>query len=134
MTEHDHVSAGSGQQSPPDGSSSRRGFRWGLYLPLILLALVVVGWSAFWFVARSLVGQGIDQAMAEARARDDVWTCAERSISGYPFRIEVRCQDVTLARNSTIGVVTLSSGPLVATSVLRKATFDRPSGIEEPIR
>jgi len=114
MTEHDHVSAGSGQQNLPHGSSSRRGFRWGLYLPLILLALVVVGWSAFWFVARSLVGHGIDQAMAEARARDDVWTCAERSISGYPFRIEVRCQDVTLARNSTIGVVRLSSGPLVA--------------------
>ena len=114
MTEHDHVSAGSAQPAQPAGPSSRRGFRWGLYLPLILLALAVAGWSGFWFVARSLVGNGIDQAMADARARGDVWTCTERSISGYPFRIEVRCKDVTLTRNSGVGVVTLSSGPLVA--------------------
>ncbi len=114
MTKHDHASAGSARPDKPAGLSPRRGFRWGLYLPLILLALVVAGWSAFWFAARSLVGNGIDQAMADARARGDIWTCSERSISGYPFRIEVRCRDVTLARNSTVGVVTLSSGPLVA--------------------
>ncbi|MFY8038608.1 MAG: DUF2125 domain-containing protein [Bosea sp. (in: a-proteobacteria)] len=117
MTKHDHASAGSARTDKPDkpaGLSPRRGFRWGLYLPLILLALVVAGWSAFWFAARSLVGNGIDQAMADARARGDIWTCSERSISGYPFRIEVRCRDVTLARNSTVGVVTLSSGPIVA--------------------
>ncbi len=114
MTKHDHASAGSARTDKPEGLSPRRGFRWGLYLPLILLALVVAGWSAFWFAARSLVGNGIDQAMADARARGDIWTCSERSISGYPFRIEVRCRDVTLARNSTVGVVTLSSGPIVA--------------------
>jgi hypothetical protein len=114
MTEHDQLSGGAGHQGKSEGSSRRRGFRWGLYLPLILLALVVVAWSGFWLVARSLVSNGIDNAMDEARARGDVWTCTDRSISGYPFRIEVRCKDVTLTRNSTAGVVRLSSGPLVA--------------------
>ena len=112
---NDHIPR-SGQ---PDTSvaprvGKRRNGRWGLYVPLGLLALVIAGWSAFWFVAKGVVGNGIDKAIAEAGQRGDVWTCANRSISGYPFRLEVRCSDVTLARTSAAGVVSLSTGPLVA--------------------
>lgn len=96
--------------SPP--APARRS-RLGLYLPLILLALVVAGWSGFWLVARSMVTDGIDRALAEARARGDVWNCHERTVGGYPFRLEIRCSDVTLARSASAGVVQLSAGPLL---------------------
>jgi hypothetical protein len=89
------------------------GMRWGLYLPIIVLGLIVGGWSTFWYVARGLVGSGIDKAIADASARGDIWTCLNRSISGYPFRLEIRCSDVTLARNVTAGVTKLSTGPTV---------------------
>lgn len=89
------------------------GFRWGLYLPIIVLGLIVAGWSIFWFVARSLINSGIDKSITEAASRGDTWTCKERSISGFPFRLEVRCKDVTLARSANAGVTALSTGPVV---------------------
>jgi hypothetical protein len=89
------------------------GIRWGLYLPIVVLVLIVAGWSAFWFVARGLVSSGIDRSIGEAAARGDIWTCHERSIGGYPFRLEIRCRDVTLARTVTAGVTRLSTGPVV---------------------
>ncbi len=106
----------SGQPDPPvaEKGGKRRNSRWGLYLPLGMLVLVVAGWSVFWSVAKGMVGKGIDKAIAEAAQRGDAWNCANRSISGYPFRLEVRCSDVTLARTSTAGIVSLSTGPLVA--------------------
>ncbi len=90
-----------------------RASRWGLYLPFVLLVLVIGGWSAFWYVARGLVGSGLDSAIADARQRGDSWTCVNRRISGYPFRLEVRCDDVTLTRSQTVGVVNLSTGPVL---------------------
>ena len=95
-------------------AGKRRSSRWGLYLPLGLLALVVAGWSAFWFLAKGMVGSGVDKVITEAAQRGDVWICANRSISGYPFRLVVRCSDVTLTRTSTAGIVSLSTGPLIA--------------------
>lgn len=93
--------------------SKSRGIRWGLYVPIMLLALIVAGWSAFWFVARGLVSSGMEKSLAEAAARGDTWTCLDRSISGYPFRLEIRCKDVTLVRSATAGVTRLSTGPVV---------------------
>ncbi len=81
---------------------------------MALVALVVAGWSAFWFAARGVVNDRIDAAIAEAAQRGDAWNCSGRKISGYPFRLVVRCQDVTLARTSAAGIVNLSTGPIVA--------------------
>lgn len=107
MTQSGHEQAT--VQKPQKGRTSR----WGLYLPFVLLVVVIGGWSAFWYVARGLVSNGLDTAMAEARQRGDSWTCVNRRISGYPFRLEVRCDDVTLVRSQSVGVVNLATGPVV---------------------
>ena len=76
------------QQSPALPS---RPSRLGLYLPFLLLVAVVLVWSGFWFYAASKTGEVMDQAFErEARAGRD-WTCPGRSVSGFPFRIEVNC-------------------------------------------
>jgi hypothetical protein len=90
-----------------------RASRWGLYLPLVVLAVIVAAWSGFWLLARNLVADGLDRAVAEAATRGDAWTCVNRTISGYPFRIEVRCADVTLTRQASAGVTQLSAGPIL---------------------
>ena len=69
--------------------------RLGLYLPFTLLAIVCILWSGFWFYAASKTGEVIDAAFArEAKAGRD-WTCPNRSVSGFPFRIEVTCEAPT---------------------------------------
>ncbi|GJE13070.1 MULTISPECIES: DUF2125 domain-containing protein [Methylobacterium] len=83
------------QASP--GSGARRS-RLGLFLPYVLLAIVVVGWSAAWFWIRARTADEIDGWIAREAAAGRTWTCADRSLGGYPFRIELRCSAVTLER------------------------------------
>lgn len=92
---------------------SVRASRWGLYLPFLLFGLICAGWSAYWLVARSVVLSGIARELETARARGDNWTCAGMRASGYPFRIEIRCDSIELARTATTGVTQFRTGPLV---------------------
>ncbi|TDR93612.1 DUF2125 domain-containing protein [Enterovirga rhinocerotis] len=93
---------------PADASTpSRR--RWGLYLPVVLLGLLVVAWSGGWFFVRERVKSGLDEWIGKEATAGRRWTCADRSITGYPFRIEIRCADFTVERPD----VRASIGPLL---------------------
>ena len=89
----------------PDGAAQRsservvRRARLGLFLPYILLALVAVAWSAGWFWIRGRAAQEIDGWMAREATAGRTWSCADRSLTGFPFRIELRCSAVTLERS-----------------------------------
>ena len=65
--------------------------RWTLYLPFVALAVVAVGWSAVWKVAAGITETGLDDWFAQEHAQGRDWTCPNRSVGGYPFRLEVRC-------------------------------------------
>ncbi|WP_342109493.1 DUF2125 domain-containing protein [Methylobacterium sp. SI9] len=84
-------------QTSPRGD--RRRSRLGLFLPYILLAIVVVAWSIGWFWIRGRAASEIDGWMAREAAAGRTWTCADRTLTGYPFRIELRCSAVTLERS-----------------------------------
>ncbi|CAA2154773.1 hypothetical protein MBRA_00449 [Methylobacterium brachiatum] len=80
-------------------AQTARRFRLGLFLPYILLALIAVAWSAGWFWLRGRAATEIDGWIAREAAAGRSWTCADRSLTGYPFRIELRCSAVTLERS-----------------------------------
>ena len=82
---------------PPAG---RRRGRAGLFLPYILLAIVVVAWSGGWFWIRGRAEREMDAWMAREAAAGRTWTCQDRSVTGYPFRIELRCASLTKLRRS----------------------------------
>jgi hypothetical protein len=77
----------------------KRRRRLGLFLPYVLLAILVCAWSVGWFWLRGRAEQEMDAWMAREAAAGRTWTCADRSVTGYPFRIELRCSAVTLARS-----------------------------------
>lgn len=88
---------------------ARRRSRTGLFLPYILLLVLVLAWTAAWFFIRSRAEQEMDGWMAAEARAGRAWTCADRSITGYPFRIELRCAALTFARSDsrfTLGPVT----------------------------
>ena len=72
--------------------------RRGLFMPYILLLALVVLWSAGWFYVRGRAASEMDGWIAREASAGRTWTCADRSIGGYPFRIELRCGSVGLAR------------------------------------
>lgn len=97
-----------------DTTSVRRQGRFWLYAPFVLLALLAAGWSGIWGFARSKVDQELDAGIArEARAGRN-WTCRDRSVGGYPFRIEVRCASLALTSSRWGDEVKVDAGPAVA--------------------
>lgn len=71
--------------------------RIGLYLPFVLLLLLAVGWTGLWLYGRHRVGLELDNFFARQASIGRVWACPDRSIGGYPFRIDVSCANPTFA-------------------------------------
>jgi hypothetical protein len=87
-----------GAAARPAGVRARRS-RLGLFLPYILLAILALVWSVGWFWIRGRAASEIDGWMAREAAAGRTWTCLDRALSGFPFRIELRCGSVTLERS-----------------------------------
>jgi hypothetical protein len=84
-----------------------------LYAPFAVLAVLAMGWSAFWFYAVARSEETLDKIIAREAALGRRWTCQDRAISGFPFRFEARCASVALAAQRSGGELAISSGPLV---------------------
>jgi len=94
--------------------------RVGLFAPFVLLGLVALAWSVAWFVIRQRTTEGLDAWLAAEAAAGRRWTCADRSVGGYPFRIEVSCGALSVRQ----GEATASFGRL-----LTVAQVYRPSHV-----
>ncbi len=76
-----------------------------LYIPFVLLALVAVAWSALWFYGRSRINAEIDNLFAREATVGREWSCPDRSITGFPFRIEGRCSNPSYRQRGDGGEV-----------------------------
>ncbi len=90
-----------------DAAPSPRSSRRWLYLPFVLLAILAAAWSGAWAYAAQRVEAEITRGIERESGRGRTWSCPERSVAGYPFRIEVSCRNPAFARsdgtNGTIG-------------------------------
>ena len=80
-----------------EGVVLRRGRRRpgaALLVPLLSLAILVLGWTVLWGVARQQAGAALDGWIAAEAAHGRTWSCPDRTIDGFPFRIAVACRDV----------------------------------------
>jgi hypothetical protein len=75
----------------------RRRPLWRLFIAPVLLLIAAMGWSAFWFFAASEVDAKADAWRAQEAKSGRVYDCAHRSVAGFPFRLEVRCDGATVA-------------------------------------
>ena len=108
---------------------ARRHNRFWLYTPFVLLLLVAIAWSVAWWVIRDRATDSLDAWLAtEARAGRQ-WTCADRQVGGYPFRVQVACNSLTLKQ----GPVTASLGRVTSMSQVYQPAFVITE-IEGPLR
>ncbi len=93
----------------------RRRPLWRLFFMPVLLLIAAAGWSAFWFYAASEVGVKADAWRAQEAKAGRVYDCARRSVAGFPFRLEVRCDGASVSLVSqTAGQATASRPPITA--------------------
>ena len=66
------------------------------YLTMVLaVAVLIGGWSAFWFYAANEAQKAIAGWRAREAKAGRVYTCGEQTLRGFPFRIEVDCAPFT---------------------------------------
>jgi hypothetical protein len=71
-----------------------------LWLPFVVLALAVAGWSAVWFWAKGQAQSRIDEAVQTLGRAGWQLTWKERQIGGYPFRMDVTLTDARIREPS----------------------------------
>jgi hypothetical protein len=77
--------------------STRRRRLWPVFIMPVLVVVLAAAWSAFWFFAASKVDENVDAWRAREAAAGRIYDCADRSVAGFPFRLEVRCSGVSVA-------------------------------------
>jgi hypothetical protein len=92
----------------------RRRSLWRLLLIPVLLLFAAAGWSAFWFFAASQAGVSADAWRAQEAKSGRVYDCARRSVAGFPFRLELRCDGASVSLNSQTAGQTATQVPVTA--------------------
>ncbi|MGB9366066.1 MAG: DUF2125 domain-containing protein [Xanthobacteraceae bacterium] len=83
----------------PDLAPRRRS--WLIATPLIVVLLLGVGWSGFWYYAASQAEARINAWQAQQAGAGRAFSCGRQAVGGYPFRIEARCTDVSVELKDT---------------------------------
>jgi hypothetical protein len=71
--------------------ATRRRLLWQLFLMPALLLIAAAAWSTFWFFAASEAEVKADAWRAQEAKSGRTYDCAKRTVAGFPFRLEVRC-------------------------------------------
>ena len=90
--------------SLPDTAAPRKRLRLGLWLPFVALGLLIAAWSAAWLWARGQTATRMDaavQALGKAGYRIG-WK--QRTIGGYPFRMDVTLTEARVHEPSGWGL------------------------------
>jgi hypothetical protein len=99
----------------PDISlAPRRRPLWRLFIMPVLLVVAALGWSAFWFYSASQVDTASDAWRAREARSGRVYDCAKRSVAGFPFRLEVRCDGVSVSLSSQTAGQAATQAPVTA--------------------
>src|SRR5215471_3832501 len=70
---------------------------WPLFIAPALVVVAAIAWSGFWFYAASQVDVIADAWRAREAKSGRVFDCAHRSVAGFPFRLEIRCDGVSVS-------------------------------------
>jgi len=121
----------------PTSLQSRR--RTGLrYTVLVFLVFAFfAGWSGFWKFAAGKAETTIEGWRAREARAGRIYTCASQSVGGFPFRIEVECEQASaLFRSSQPPLELRTKGLVVVAQVyqpgLLVSEFRGPLTVGEP--
>lgn len=83
--------------APPPSPRRPRTSRWRIFLPSLVLLLLFAGLGVFWAFMTWRAGHEIDRMLVREAAHGRDWTCPNRTIGGFPFRIEISCDKPSFA-------------------------------------
>ena len=84
----------------PDSPPARKTRKRGLFLPWLLALLVIGGWSVAWFRLRGEAVARMDAAVVQLRAQGYPVVWKTRTVTGFPFRLDVTLTGARIAEPS----------------------------------
>jgi hypothetical protein len=90
----------------PDSPPARKSRRLGLFLPWTLALLLAVGWSLAWVKLRGEAVARMDAAVAQLRAQGYPVAWETRTVTGFPFRLDVTLTGARIAEPSGWAIAT----------------------------
>ena len=63
----------------------------GIGLAAFLVPLIGAAWTGAWFFAAREAGRQVDSWIGAEAVQGRIWTCPDRSISGYPIALVLSC-------------------------------------------
>lgn len=76
-----------------DQYAPRRRRPWRIVLPVAGFIILALGWSGFWYFAASQAQARLAAWREREATLGRIYACANQTIGGFPFRMEVRCAD-----------------------------------------
>jgi hypothetical protein len=95
-------------------SPARRRRLWPVFIMPAVVLVLAIGWSAFWFYAASQVDVQFDGWRTREAKSGRTYECSNRSVAGYPFRLEVRCADPVISLTAQTAQQIATRTPLTA--------------------
>jgi hypothetical protein len=121
----------------PTGIQSRRrsGLRYTILL-FIVFALAA-GWTAFWKFAAGRAETAIDDWRAREARSGSIYTCGSQDVGGFPFRIEVSCDQAAALLRTNQPPIELRTRSLVTVAQVYQpglliSEFRGPLTVGEP--
>lgn len=93
---------------PPAPRAKGGRSRFWLFAPFAILVVAALAWSAAWFAIRGRTAEALDAWLANEAVAGRRWDCPDRTVGGFPFRIEIACARLALHSRD----LTLSAGRL----------------------
>ncbi|HEY0235980.1 MAG TPA: DUF2125 domain-containing protein [Afipia sp.] len=87
---------------------------WPIFVAPGLFFVLASVWSAFWFYAASQVDEKFDGWRTREAKSGRTYECADRSVAGFPFRLEVKCDQPVISLAGQTAAQLASRGPLTA--------------------
>jgi hypothetical protein len=130
-------SAGGKSAMTRSRSRSARRRTWRYIATLVLFAVLIGGWSWLWHYSAGRAEAAIDGWRAREAKAGRIYSCGSQSIGGYPFRIEVNCDNASaLFRSNQPPLEIKTSGMLIAAQIYQPdlliSEFHGPLSIAEP--
>lgn len=73
---------------------------WPVFVMPVLLLAAAAAWSGFWFYAASHVDEKFEEWRTREAKSGREYECANRSVAGFPFRMEVSCESPVVTLTS----------------------------------
>jgi hypothetical protein len=94
--------------------ATRRRPLWQLFLMPALLLIAAAAWSTFWFFAASQAEVKADAWRAQEAKSGRIYDCAKRTVAGFPFRLELRCDGAIVSLISQTAGQAVGERPVTA--------------------